>query len=100
MIREGKMKAYAFTSAARDPVLSNISTMAEAGLPQMTMSPSDWTGLLAPVGTPSDIVSILSAAANDAVSSPESQTMLDKLGWQSRKGTPTEFMAFVAVDAG
>ena len=31
MIREGKMKAYAFTSAARDPVLPNVSTMAEAG---------------------------------------------------------------------
>src|SRR5258708_30722844 len=43
MIREGKMKAYALTGAVRNPTLPNIPTMAEAGLPQLTMNPSDWT---------------------------------------------------------
>src|SRR5882724_11320463 len=100
MIRDGKMKAYAVTGAVRDPTLPNVPTMAEAGLPQLTVNPSDWTGLLAPAGTPPDAVAKLSAAANDAVNSPEVQAMLNKLGWQARKSTPQEFMAFVAADAG
>ena len=99
MIREGKMKAYASTGAVRDPTLPNVPTMAEAGLPQLTVSPSDWTGFLAPAGTPSDIVAKLGAAADDAVASPEVQAMLNKLGWQARRSTPREFMAFVAADA-
>jgi tripartite-type tricarboxylate transporter receptor subunit TctC len=100
MIRDGKMKTYASTGAAREPSLPNVPTMAEAGLPQLTMSPSDWTGLLAPAGTPPDVVAKLSAAANDAVNSPEVQAMLNKLGWQAQKSTPQEFMTFVAADAG
>ncbi len=100
VIREGKVKAYASTGAARDPALPNVPTMAEAGLPQLTMSPSDWTGFLAPAGTPPDLVAKLVAAANDAVSSSEVQTMLKKLGWQTRRSTPQEFTAFVAADAG
>jgi len=100
MIREGKMKAYASTGAARDPNWPNIPTMAEAGLPQLTMNPSDWTGFLAPVGTPPDLVAKLGAATDDAMGSPDVQAMLKKLGWQGRKTTPQEFMAFVAADAG
>ena len=100
MIREGKVKAYASTGAARDPTLPNVPTMAEAGLSQLTVNPSDWTGLLAPVGTPPDLVAKLGAAANDAVDSAEVQALLKKLGWQGRRATPQEFMAFVAADAG
>ena len=99
MIREGKVKAYASTGAARDPTMPNIPTMTEAGLPQLTVSPSDWTGFLAPAGTPPDVVAKLSAAADDAVRSPEVQAMLSKLGWQARRSTPQEFVAFVAADA-
>jgi len=100
MIREGKVKAYAVTSASRDPVLPNIPTMAEAGLPQMTVSPSDWTGLLAPAGTPPEVVAKLNAAINDAVKSPETGAMLTKLGWSTKVSTPQEFAAFVSADAG
>ena len=100
MIREGKVKAYAVTSASRDPVLPNIPTMAEAGLPQMTVSPSDWTGLPAPAGTPPEVVAKLNAAINDAVKSPETGAMLTKLGWTTKVSTPQEFAAFVSADAG
>ena len=50
--------------------------MAEAGLPQMTVNPSDWTGLLAPAGTPPVVVAKLNAAINEAVKSPEAQATL------------------------
>ena len=99
MIREGKVKAYAFTSAARDPAFPNVPTMAEAGLPKLTVSPSDWTGLLAPAGTPPAVIAKLNAAINDALKSPESRASLAKLGWSAKASTPQEFAAFVSAEA-
>jgi len=99
MIREGKVKAYAVTGASRDAHLPNVPTMAEAGLPRMTVNPSDWTGLLAPAGTPPAVIQKLNAAINDAVKSAETQAALTKLGWGSKLVTPREFAAFVSADA-
>lgn len=99
MIREGKIKAYAVTGTSRDPVLPDVPTMAEAGLPRMTVSPSDWTGLLAPAGTPPEVIARLNSAINDAVKSPESRAMLTKLGWSAKLTSPQEFAAFVSADA-
>ena len=99
MIREGKIKAYASTSATRDPVLPDVPTMAEAGLPTMTVDPSDWTGLLAPAGTPPELVAKLNTAINEALKSPEVRASLAKLGWGSKPTTPSEFAAFVSADA-
>jgi tripartite-type tricarboxylate transporter receptor subunit TctC len=99
MIREGKIKAYAVTGASRDANLANVPTMAEAGLPRMTVNPSDWTGLLAPAGTPPAVIQKLNAAINDAVKSAETQAALAKLGSGSKLVTPQEFAAFVSADA-
>ena len=99
MIRDGRIKAYAFTSAKRDPAFPNVPTMAEAGLPALTVDPSDWTGLLAPAGTSPEVVVRLNAAVNDVLRSPEVRASLDKLGWGSRLTTPKEFAAFVTADA-
>ncbi len=85
MIREGKIKAYAVTGASRDAHLPNVPTMAEAGLPKMTVNPSDWTGLLAPAGTPPAVIQKLNAAINEAVKSAETQRRADQawLGLQA-----------------
>jgi len=55
MIREGKIKAYAFTGPSREPGFPEIPTMAEAGLPQLSFDHTDWTGFLAPAGTPPEV---------------------------------------------
>jgi len=99
MIREGKIKAYAVTGASRDAHLPNVPTMAEAGLPKMTVNPSDWTGLVAPAGTPPAVIQKLNLAINEAVKSVETQAALTKLGWGSKPVTPQEFAAFVSADA-
>jgi tripartite-type tricarboxylate transporter receptor subunit TctC len=99
MIRDGKLKAYAFTSNTRDAGFPNVPTMAEAGLPNLAISPSDWSGLLAPAGTPSNIVAMLNGAINDALRSPEVQGGLTKLGWQTKTVTPKEFALFISSDA-
>jgi tripartite-type tricarboxylate transporter receptor subunit TctC len=99
MIRDGKMKAYAVTGATRDPLMPNVPTMAEAGLPALTADPSDWTGLLAPAGTPPEIIAKLNSAVNDVLQSPEVRVSLTKLGWGSKATTSADFAGFVSDDA-
>ena len=59
-IRGGKLKAIAVTASKRSPALPNTPTIAEAGLPGYEAS--SWFGVLAPAGTPKDIVEKLSQA--------------------------------------
>jgi tripartite-type tricarboxylate transporter receptor subunit TctC len=99
MIKQGKLKAYAFTGAKRDAAFPDVPTMAEAGLPQLTFNASDWTGLLAPAGTRADLIGKLNMIINDSLKSAETKASLVKLGWEAKIGTPAEFAAFLAADA-
>jgi tripartite-type tricarboxylate transporter receptor subunit TctC len=99
MIKEGKLKAYAMTGAKRDTALPNVPTMTEAGLPQLTFSASDWTGILAPAGTRADLIGRLNVAINDSLKSAEVKAGLVKLGWEAQISTPAEFGAFLATDS-
>jgi tripartite-type tricarboxylate transporter receptor subunit TctC len=99
LIKEGKLKAYAFTGIKRDPSFPAVPTMGEAGLPQLTFNASDWTGFLAPAGTPTELIDRLNAAINDNLKSAETKASLVKLGWEARISTPAEFAAFLAADA-
>ena len=99
LIKEGKLKAYAFTGMKRNPSFPNVPTMAEAGLPQLTFTASDWTGLLSPAGTPADVIDKLNAAINESLKSAETKASLVKLGWEAMAGTSAEFAAFLASEA-
>lgn len=91
LIREGKLKALAVTSAARWPELPNTPTMNEVGVAGF---PSEiWFGLLAPAGTPPAIVEQLNHAVNDGLKSAEARASLDNLGMETRIGTPQDFAA-------
>jgi tripartite-type tricarboxylate transporter receptor subunit TctC len=67
-IKSGKLKALAVTSAARSAVLPDVPTIAEAGL--TGYEASSWFGLLAPAGTPADIVNRLYQESSAALGSP------------------------------
>jgi tripartite-type tricarboxylate transporter receptor subunit TctC len=97
MIRSGKLKAYAFTAAKRDQGFPDVPTMAEAGFPEMTVDPSDWTGFLAPAGTPKPVVAKLNGAINDALNSLELRAALAKLGWRAGNSSPEQFAAFIST---
>jgi tripartite-type tricarboxylate transporter receptor subunit TctC len=99
MIKQGKLKAYAFTGTKRDAAFPDVPTMAEAGLPQLTFNASDWTGLLAPAGTRADLIGKLNVVINDSLKSAETKASLVKLGWEAKISTPAEFAAFLAADA-
>jgi tripartite-type tricarboxylate transporter receptor subunit TctC len=93
LIRDGKLRALAVTSEARNPDLPDVPTMAELGLPRLTRGL--WGGLLAPAGTPASIISKLNAEINLAVRSPAMTASLVKLGFEPKIGSPQEFSALI-----
>lgn len=98
LIREGKLRALAYTGATRSGDLPDVPTMAEAGLPQVSFAPDAWTGILAPAGTPDAVVAKLNGAINDALGSAELRASLAKLGYQPRPMTSDAFAAFLVAE--
>ena len=95
-IKAGKLKALAVTSATRSAALPEVPTIAEAGGPALKgYEASSWFGLLAPAGTPKDIVTKLNAAAVKAIASPEMRERLAAQGAEPVGNTPEQFAAFI-----
>ena len=92
-VRGGKLKALAVTQEKRAAIAPDVPTMAEQGLPGY--SAGIWMGLLAPAGTPPEIVEKLSRAANDALRSKEVLALMATQGIDPIGGTPAEFAAFI-----
>src|SRR5262245_13750617 len=69
LVREGKLRALVVTGETRSPSLPDVPTMIEMGFPKLTRG--FWAGLLAPAGTPADIVTRLNAEINASLATPE-----------------------------
>jgi tripartite-type tricarboxylate transporter receptor subunit TctC len=91
LIRDGKLRPLAVTSPERNPDLPDVPTMTEAGLPGLTLS--FWTGLVAPAGTPVEIVERLNREINELLKSKELQASMAKLGFEA---TPSSRQAYAA----
>ncbi len=92
----GKVRPLAISSPERNAQLPNLPTMIESGIRGM---PSDaWQGIVAPAGTPADIVGKLNAVINEALKSPELKAKITNLGGSSRPLSPQEFSAFIAAE--
>ena len=93
-IQAGSLKAFAVTSATRSQALPDIPTVAEAAnLPGFEAS--SWFGMLAPAGTPPDIVSRLQTEIAKALKLPEINTRLAGLGAIPSGNTPQEFARLI-----
>ena len=95
-IKAGKLIAYAVTSPQRLPMLPEVPTMAEAGLPGYDST--GWFGLVAPAGTPDAIVSRLNTELNAALSDPQIQVAMRNLGVEPSPGTQAAFGAYIASE--
>ena len=95
-IKSGKLKAYAVTSATRAAVLPEVPTMVESGLKEMDVI--NITGLLAPTGTPPEIVARLNAAVLKVLARTEVRERFATLGVSPLGSTPDEFGAFIRED--
>jgi tripartite-type tricarboxylate transporter receptor subunit TctC len=92
-IKGGQVRALAVTTLKRTAVLPELPTMDEAGL--KGFDASTWHGLVAPAGTPPDIIKKLHEAAIKALQDPGVQASLGRLGVDIVGDTPEEFAAYI-----
>ena len=93
-VLSGRLRPLAVTSKARFSKLPDVPTVTEAGFPKLTNT--FWLGVVAPAGTPREIINKLNAAFRDALAQPEARTRLANLGAEIKIGTPEEFGKMLA----
>lgn len=92
-IQGGRVRALAVTTLKRTQILPDLPTMDEAGL--KGFEASTWHGLVAPAGTPKQVIATLHDSAVKALHDPSVQASLGKLGVDIVGDTPTEFEAYI-----
>ncbi len=98
-IKSGKLKALAVTSAQRSGALPEVPTVAEGGGPLLkTYEASSWFGLLAPAGTPADVVQRIQQECAKALATPVIKERMLSQGAIPSGITPAEFTAFIAAE--
>jgi tripartite-type tricarboxylate transporter receptor subunit TctC len=93
----GRLRLLATCGLTRDAVFSQVPTMVESGYPSVVIT--GWTGLLAPAGTPHEIVTRLQAEVRKHLLSPELKQSLTRQGSEPVGSTPEEFAAFIKAEA-
>jgi tripartite-type tricarboxylate transporter receptor subunit TctC len=93
-IQAGKLRPIAIAGKVRHPQLPDVPTVVEAGYPKL-QSPF-WLGVVAPTGTPADVVDKLNHAFRDAMNDPTTKKRLDTLGAEVKIGTPEDFRKMLA----
>lgn len=94
--KAGKVVPLAVGQPKRASIMPDVPTMDEAGMPGFDVG--IWIGLLAPAGTPADIVAKLSAAANEGLKTEAVQTAMRTQGIDTIGSTPKEFETFIRAD--
>ena len=97
LIKSGKLKAFAVTSAQRSGAMPEVPTIEEAG-PLKGFDASSWFGLLAPAGTPPDIVKAKQRETAKALTSPAINEKLLAQGASPSGNTPEEFTALIDAE--
>lgn len=95
-VKADKLKALAIAQPRRAGVMPELPTMDEAGMPGFDVG--IWIGLLAPAGTPADIVDKLSMAANEALKTETVSKAMSNQGIDVIGSTPKEFASFIDAD--
>ncbi|SDD78993.1 Tripartite-type tricarboxylate transporter, receptor component TctC [Cupriavidus sp. YR651] len=97
LIKSGKLKALAVTSAKPSPALPDLPTVAAAAkLPQFEAS--SWFGLLAPAGTPHDIINRIQQEVAKSLATPAMRERLVAQGADPVGNTPEQFAAFIRAE--
>jgi len=95
-IKDGRLRALAVADSKRSPLLPDVPTLAEAGVPDHDYG--FWVGVVAPAGTPSEIVKQLNQQIARIVSLPDAQERLATIGFRPIGSTPNEFAAHLKVE--
>ena len=92
-VKGNNQRALAVTTSKRSSMFPELPTMAEAGM--KGYDTSTWGGLLAPAGTPKDVVAKLNAEVNKALAAPDVKERLAGAGIEPAGGTPAQFSTFI-----
>ena len=95
-VKAGKLKALAVTSSTRSPVAPDVPTVAESGLPGYEAIA--WNGLLAPAGTPPEVVARLNAELKKVLASPDVKDKFEAQGFAASWNTPADFGRFMTAE--
>ena len=95
-VKSGSLRAIAVASAQRDPLLPNVPTVAESGVPGFATS--GWIGLLAPARTPPQIVDQLHTAVAKALKSEAVKKRMSELAFTPIGNSPAEFQTFLSKE--
>lgn len=96
-VKNGRLRALAVTGGRRSPAVPDLPTIAEAGLPGYDVT--GWFGILAPAGTPRDIIGSINSEINKALQSPDlGKRLLEQEGAEVVPGTPARFAQFLGSE--
>ncbi|MBU69127.1 MAG: hypothetical protein CL858_27435 [Cupriavidus sp.] len=96
LIASGKLRALAVTTATRSPQFPGVPTVAEAGVPGYDVT--NWYGLVAPAGTPPDVVAQLNKALVKVMADPEIRHRLAISGMDATSDTPQQFARLLSTE--
>jgi tripartite-type tricarboxylate transporter receptor subunit TctC len=96
-IKSGRLKALAVLGAKRSPLLPQVPTVAEAGVPGYEFT--NWFGLVVPAQTPKPVIQKLHADVSKVLQSPELRGELEKMGADVINNTPEQFGEQIQSDA-
>ena len=97
-IRAGKLNAISVLLPSRNPLMPEVPTTAEAGLPPLSVA--TWAALFGPAGMPREIVARLNRELNAAAARPEVREQIERQGFQLQGSTPEELGAYVKAQLG
>ena len=97
LLESGKLRALASMHKSRSVLLPSVPTMAEEGVTDCEAN--TFFGLVAPAGTPAEVVDKLNNAVNEELSTPAMQNAIKALGSEVIKNAPAEFAAYIAMQS-
>ena len=97
-LRSGKVRALAVTSTTRFPLLPDLPTVAESGLPKFEAL--TWNGIMVPAGTPPEVIRQLNREVDTILNMQDVRTRLNNAGLEPVGGSPEQFKALIRAEAG
>jgi tripartite-type tricarboxylate transporter receptor subunit TctC len=95
-VRSGRLRPLGVSGSVRTRALPDVATIAESGVPGYEVV--TWFGVLAPAGTPKDVIQALGVETQRMVNAPEFRARLEPLGAEPAASTPEAFQALIRRD--
>jgi len=95
-LEAGQLRPLAVASKTRSQLLSDVPTTAEAGYPDI--QGDSWVGLLAPAGTPNEIIRAVQREISGIIALPDVRERLPTLGFEAVASTPEEFASRIKIE--